>query len=567
MTSIPERVAFIRKIHLFVDLSENDLNDVAQALVDETYETGAKIIEQGAQGNVLYLVFRGQANVIQRKNNREDVLAHLVSQDYFGEEELFTKRPRTASIVAATNVQLLALHGEKVEELLKRAPALKPTLEVVVNSHRLWRHLRFKWVREDEDVYFVARAHPILMWVSLMRPLAALIIPLGAVAWGFLVNANWPIAVALVITLAIAAWIVWIVVDHENDYYVVTSQRVVWVEKVVAFFDSRTEAPLGTVLSVSVETDYLGRIFDYGNVIIRTYVGKISFSHVGRPRLAARIIEEYWGRTKEQNLVMEKDAMKNAIRKRLGIPPSQRPPAVVIETAATPKVRTPSALSIALSHVFSLKLEEGETVTYRKHTFVLLQQVWQPTLILLGLLVWWIGRMIFLGTNEEQVLFGFTEGVGWQIDSLVLSLPVLMLPILGWWIYQYWDWVNDIFQVTSDQVVDIDKKPFGTEERRAAPLEGIISTESKRIGLLGNIFNFGTVYIAVGGSKLEFQDIFDPATVQSDIDRRRMARQAAKAAAAAAGERERMAEWIATYHMNSEEFRGEQQKKNNPNPE
>ena len=567
MTTIPERVAFIRKIHLFVDLSEDDLNDVAQALVDETYEAGAKIIEQGTQGATLYLLFRGQANVIRRHNNRDELLAHLVSQDYFGEEELFGKRPRSASIVATTNVLTLALHSEKVGELLKRATALKPTLEVVINSHRLWRKLRFKWVREDEDVYFVARKHVILLWTALVAPLASLIIPLGVIFWGLLVNATWPIALALVLTLFIAAWIAWVVIDHDNDYYVVTSQRVVWVEKVVALFDSRTEAPMGTVLSVGVETDYLGRMFDYGNVIIRTYVGKISFNHVGRPRLAARIIEEYWGRTKERNLIMEKDAMKDAIRKRLGIPPTQRPAAAVSDVALPPKMRRPSALSIALSHVFSLKLEEGETITYRKHGFVLFQQVWKPTLVFLVLFGWWIGRIIFLSTNPEQVLFGFIEGAGWQIDSLILSLPVLMIPFVLWWLYQYWDWANDIFQVTSDQVVDIDKTPFGSEERRAAPLENILSTESKRIGLLGNIFNFGTVYIAVGGSNLEFQDIFDPATVQSDIDRRRMARSAAKAAANAASERERMAEWIATYHLNSEEFRAEQQKKNNPNPE
>jgi len=128
------------------------------------------------------------------------------------------------------------------------------------------------------------------------------------------------------------------------------------------------------------------------------------------------------------------------------------------------------------------------------------------------------------------------------------------------------DWTNDIFQVTPDQIIDIDRTPFGSEQRRSAALENILSTEYQRIGLLGNIFNFGTVYITVGGAKLEFEDVFDPATVQSDIDRRRMARVAGKNAAMAAAERERMAEWLATYHLNSEEFRREEQT-NRSNPE
>ena len=77
---------------------------------------------------------------------------------------------------------------------------------------------------------------------------------------------------------------------------------------------------------------------------------------------------------------------------------------------------------------------------------------------------------------------------------------------------------------------------------------------------MGNIFNFGTVYITVGGSKLAFEDVMDPATVQSDIDRRRMERTAKKNEGAVAAERERMAEWLATYHIAAKDFRDEENK-------
>jgi hypothetical protein len=66
----------------------------------------------------------------------------------------------------------------------------------------------------------------------------------------------------------------------------------------------------------------------------------------------------------------------------------------------------------------------------------------------------------------------------------------------------------------------------------------------------------------VGGSKLAFENVIDPASVQSDIDRRREARQAKQAAAKVAAERERMAEWLATYHLNAEQLRREEEKKN-----
>jgi hypothetical protein len=70
------------------------------------------------------------------------------------------------------------------------------------------------------------------------------------------------------------------------------------------------------------------------------------------------------------------------------------------------------------------------------------------------------------------------------------------------------------------------------------------------------------VYITVGGSKLAFEDVIDPAGVQSDIDRRRAARRAKSEANRVAAERERMAEWLATYHLNADDLKREEEKKN-----
>ena len=565
MSTIPERIAFISKIHLFSGLSEEDLNDVAQAFTDETFKMGETIIKQGTRGETFHIIYRGQVKVVRQQGKDEVTLANLVPQDFFGEEELFTKTTRTASIIATSDGSMLVLHHSKIIELLKRTPKLKPNFEVVISTHRLWRRLHFKWVRADEVVYFLARKHPILLARSLVLPFLALFVPGAAAAWGLLTGTNWMFAIALLFLLLIALWVIWEVVDWGNDYYVVTNQRVVWMEKVIGIFDSRQEAPLSTILSVGVETDLLGRVLDYGHVIVRTFVGKIPFNHVSHPYHASRLVEEYWGRAKERNLSNEKEAMKDALRKRLNLPVPEKP-VPTPEPQTFSRLRHPGVLQLFLSNLFRLRLEDGETVTYRKHGFVLLEHIWLPSMIIIVLFSFWLGRIIYLGAHPDQVIATWQTGVGLVVDSLVLALPIISIPFHLWWIYQYMDWANDIFQVTPDQIVDIDKKPFGTVERRAASLENILSTEYERIGLLGNIFNFGTVYISVGGSKLEFQDVYDPASVQSDIDRRRMARAAAKNAATAALDRERMAEWLATYHMNSEEFRHEQQT-NRENPE
>ena len=55
------------------------------------------------------------------------------------------------------------------------------------------------------------------------------------------------------------------------------------------------------------------------------------------------------------------------------------------------------------------------------------------------------------------------------------------------------DWHNDIYLITPDQVVDVNKKPLGHEERQAAPLKNILGIEYKRLGIIGLLLNFGTV--------------------------------------------------------------------------
>jgi hypothetical protein len=197
-------------------------------------------------------------------------------------------------------------------------------------------------------------------------------------------------------------------------------------------------------------------------------------------------------------------------------------------------------------------------VIYRKHWVVLVLEAWMPVVGTLASFIVLVYRLIQLAFLPDEVFVSFRGGLA--VDAWAGAMIIVILAFAGWLTYRVMDWSNDKFEVTPEQIIDIDRKPFGTETRNAAQLDNILSTEYRRIGLLGNIFNYGTVYITVGGSKLAFEDVIDPATVQSDIDRRRAARIEKKNQATVAAERERMAEWLATYHNNAEVFREEEKK-------
>ena len=559
---ISARIAFLKKIHLFYGLEDDDYERIANELEEMPVAQGGVVFEQGVKADSFYLIYGGSVRIVRKQNNKEIQLAHLVKNDYFGEMALVEHRLRSATVTTLTDTLLLVLSRKDFDSLYKSDPQLKINLEIAIKSRQLARRLLFKWLRSDEVIYFLARKHRLILYQKLILPLVALSVPaFFFYAWYFIIGFAIVGIAAWLSLVAIILWAVWLIIDWGNDYYIVTNQRVVWLEKVVGIYDSRMESPIHTVLSVGVEANQFGRILDYGNVIVRTFVGRIVFSNVDHPDQAARMIEEYWGRTREAAMGMEKEAMKNALRKRLGIPipPQPKPFGAIQETPPAPKPKPSRLLSLLGLDALKLRLEAGDTIIYRKHWIALVMQAWMPIAGIFAALVLFLNRLRQLAFDPNASFISFEGGM--NIDTWSLVFLMGMFPFIVWLIYEIADWSNDKFQVTAEQIIDLDKKPFGTETRNAAQLDSILGTEYKRIGILGNLFNYGTVYITVGGSKFAFEDVMDPPSVQSDIDRRRMARTAKKKEAEVATERERMADWLATYHHSAEDFRKEIEKK------
>jgi len=553
---LKQRVSLINKIHLFNGLKEDQLAGIAVKFDEIEVPAGQTVFKRGDKPEGFYIVFKGKVNVTRaRDNDGEQVIIWLVPGDYFGEEALVENRNRSATITATEDTTLLFLSRVHFDELLVKYANLKPNFLVAIKSHKLARATKFDWLGPKEIIYFVARRHKIRLYQALVVPFLSLLVPLGLFAWGTLVSATTPIALGTLSLIFILGWGTWNAIDWSNDYYIVTNQRVVWLEKVVGLYDSREEAPLSTILSVGVETDQLGRILDYGNVIVRTFVGRIEFDYVDHPNQAAEMIREYWERVKSVITVSQKDVMRNTIRQKLGLPVEKRtldelPPIVTMNK----NLANLPLWWVAFLSLFTLRTEDAGKVIYHKHWIVLLQQAWKAlalTVLLFALQVW---RIVLIWQSPTESFLMPNKNGDLRPDTIILALPMLSVPFIAWLIWEYVDWKNDIFMVASDEIFDLDRKPFGKEEKRAAQIDSILSTSYTREGIIPYLFNYGTVKIAVGGATFDFQDVADPASVQADINRRRAARIAKKNEDAGKDDRERFATWIAAYHENAGSF-------------
>ena len=114
------RLAFLHEVPLFAEASLDDLIAVDHALGAETYLAGEAIVTEGETGDRLCIVYRGE--VLVRKGGT--VLARLTAGDFFGEMSLFDDEPRSATVTAADEVEVLVLQRDRFHSLVQQRPGI-----------------------------------------------------------------------------------------------------------------------------------------------------------------------------------------------------------------------------------------------------------------------------------------------------------------------------------------------------------------------------------------------------------------------------------------------------------
>lgn len=540
-------VALLSRIALFKSLNAEQIDRLADRFDLFSVDQGFRFFSQGERADAFYLVLSGKVRLSRKTEGGERVLATFVSGDHFGEEPLLYDLRRVATATAVEPSAILRMDKEGFRWLVMEFPQVKLSLQATIKTRRLARKRTYPWLGEDETIYLMARKHQAALYAGLVPPVLVGWLSLACFYLAFEIDKP---SVQLVLNwlggflfFATVLWGIWIWIDWGNDYYIVTNQRVVWLEKVVGIYDSRQEAPLTTVLTVDVQTDQISRMLGFGDVVVRTFTGHIIMKQVAYPYQLAGLLDEFTDRSKEVAQKIESQMLEREIRVRLGLPTDPNLPPITAPIVVRPVFKKrPSGLRSSLDDFFKVRFEEGGVITFRKHWILLVQDTWLPTLILFLLAAAVVGRILELYdvfSTGTVLLVSFTFG----LISLI------------WWVYQYVDWRNDIYQLTSDQIIDIYRKPLGREDKKTAQLENILSLENKRRGIIGLILNYGDVIAMVGGAKFLFQGVYSPASVQQEIFHRINERKKQMREAEANRERERIASWLAAYHRQTNDLK------------
>ena len=89
------------------------------------YEAGEVIFRQGDLGDALYIILKGNVEVLLEEDGKESVIARLGDGEYFGEMALLKERSRSATIRCTGPTDLLALRQGDFHTLVANLPEMR----------------------------------------------------------------------------------------------------------------------------------------------------------------------------------------------------------------------------------------------------------------------------------------------------------------------------------------------------------------------------------------------------------------------------------------------------------
>lgn len=510
----------LRRVPLFKKLSAQDTERIAASMSITHYRQGSVISRQGELDTAFFIIESGRVRLRSRDDaGREGVIGHLRDGDCFGQRSLIRGEASDSTVEALEDTSLFYLNRRDFHRLLSQYRSIKDALSAEMETREMMVSKRFPWQGEDEVLVALSHKHV----YAFVKSLWLLVFPLlalgGILAIGLTTHLGGSVlygAAALVIVGA-CALVAWFYVDWRNDYYAVTNKRIVHVEKTPLVQESRDEAPLENVQDLFVLTPSLtARLVGFKDLGIQTAGarGKVVFKTLGNAALVRDRILEQLERVREEDTAEGREAIRRRLELKLGRVKSG------LSTSAEAEPVPPGAQSQAVHPrhtdrgflnylVPKMRLEEDRVVTWRKHWFRLVDRAAGP-LFLLFILLQLGGAVLFSLLSPPA---GFANSF-WVVFLVGLATSLFLL-----W-YRYENWRNDVYQLTDERIIDIERLPLGLrEERREASLAMIQDIRYEIPGLTANLLDYGNVVIETAAREavFTFDWVHHPRRVQEEI--------------------------------------------------
>jgi small-conductance mechanosensitive channel/CRP-like cAMP-binding protein len=134
---IKTRAAALKRVELFHSLTDDERRALATRLRIAPFVRGEAMTRQGAQAHWLYLITRGDAEVrVSVEGKLSETIATLHAGDFFGEMGMMTGEPRSATVVALSDVECYRVDKDAFNDILRSRPEIAEDISEVLARRR-----------------------------------------------------------------------------------------------------------------------------------------------------------------------------------------------------------------------------------------------------------------------------------------------------------------------------------------------------------------------------------------------------------------------------------------------
>jgi CRP-like cAMP-binding protein len=132
------KMELLSRVSIFAPLHDDERRDLAAHLVHSPFAPGESIVRQGTVGHDLYILTKGEAEVIVSVDGGPSrTVATLRAPEFFGEMGLLTGEPRKAGVVAVGTVEAWRVDKEPIHAILEKRPAVAEAIAALVSEREV----------------------------------------------------------------------------------------------------------------------------------------------------------------------------------------------------------------------------------------------------------------------------------------------------------------------------------------------------------------------------------------------------------------------------------------------
>ncbi len=132
-----EARAILRGEPLFQCLSDGQIDNLVKQAHLNHFGRGERVIEEGAEGDSMFILLRGAAQVSVSKNGSTIPVATLRSGDCFGEMSLLTGEKRSATVRADGDCYVMEISKDVMGEVIRESPDCLKQLSELLAKRKL----------------------------------------------------------------------------------------------------------------------------------------------------------------------------------------------------------------------------------------------------------------------------------------------------------------------------------------------------------------------------------------------------------------------------------------------